>query len=854
MAEAKKVCRMLCMLFCALVLSTTISSALAQENAALSRLLTDEDARHLLARTGIGVSASEVVKLRDQTRQQAIDRILAEFETEPAVKMPDWVHSAVPHFHARQDMDDDERARFNSERDTELSQLRQWWMLNMLETDSPQTERMVLFWHDLFATSYYDLNRQSQAVARQNITFRQLGMGSWEALLRAMIRDPALLEFLDAGSNHKDAPNENLGRELLELFVLGEGNYTESDIRNAARSLTGHDTSRIHNLAFRLKTWTQDRGEKTLFGVTGNHDGNALITLALNQPAAARFLVSRFWLAFVSDTAANERWVSRLAKRFRDSNYDIAQLYRDVLESDAFWHQQHRGSIIKSPVDLIAGTARSLEYPKTHWAKMALWQAELGMDLFAPPNVAGWKEGAAFVTPGLLLNRYRMIDSLLATPVAATSGSQSITMQGELESAVGSEEMSQGMSQGMSQSAVPGLHIKMAAEDYQGPAHYEVALYENQNLIWKSDVLVLNGGHDTELYGRISNQSELPWQFIPIAVSEAVVNQSTRIEVRYLNDAAGPGGDRNLYIDGIQIGELWLPGNRARQQSECVPRVSSNAWKLHCAGTLTFDHSAVKDRSGDELPAWRASAAHINWVNENPRNKMLTTHITLDHLATPGSLFHALQFSLKLPADNKPALLSLNSYHCWPDCFEVWPPCAWTDPHFPAAKTISFAWLPKKIADLNAGTGKACPINSIRVAERELIATLWRSIPDLIEHLKSSNRGQRFLTGLEKVSARIKSNSIPMSQTAYTNQGGLIVLGSEYIPPQAARHMLPAPVPKVGNAQSLQEQLMSKQLNLKKLLVPDIKVSGLNDLSLDYNTSAAAQLDIIVNHPLFQVK
>jgi len=241
--------------------------AASDKSAVITNQLSLDDTRHLLSRTGIGVAPAELLRYSKLNREQAIDTLLSEFITEPVTPMPFWTEQALPAYHARKDMTANTRAMFNSSRDAELSQLRQWWTLEMLQTPSPQTERMVLFWHDLFATSYYGTDKQSLAMARQNQTFRQLGLGSWRTLLKAMIKDPALLEYLDSGSNHKDSPNENLARELLELFTLGEGNYSETEVKEAARALTGHDTDRSHNLAFHLKTWQQDRGIKNLFGV-----------------------------------------------------------------------------------------------------------------------------------------------------------------------------------------------------------------------------------------------------------------------------------------------------------------------------------------------------------------------------------------------------------------------------------------------------------------------------------------------------------------------------------------------------------------------------------------------------------
>ncbi len=382
-------------------------------------VLSTDDARHVLMRTGFGARPDDVLRLRGLSREEAIDGLIAGISDQPAVPMPDWVHQPLPAYHSRPYMDDEERALFNNARNNEVTQLRHWWVANMLETDSPQSDRLVLFWHDLFATSYRDLGKQSLAIARQHQVFRTHGFGSWEHLLKAMIRDAALLAYLDSGTNHKASPNENLARELMELFVLGEGNFEETTVREAARALTGHDTTRFHDLQFRLKTWAQDRGDKQLFGQRGPFDGDDLIDILLEQDAAPTFLVKRFWHAFVSDTAPSPSWLAEQAQLFRRSNLDIGTLYKNVLLSDAFWHADNRGAIIKSPVDIVIGTARTLDYPIAHWHRMPRWQKLLGMNLFSPPNVSGWTEGAAFITQGHLLNRYRVAKQLTRVPAQA---------------------------------------------------------------------------------------------------------------------------------------------------------------------------------------------------------------------------------------------------------------------------------------------------------------------------------------------------------------------------------------------------------------------------------------------------
>ena len=346
----------------------------------LEAVMSDADRRHLLARTGIGVAARDYAALAGMTRRAGVAHVLANLSAEPLHPMPAFTRRPLPHYHARPELDEAGRRAFDRARDAELAALRRWWTAEMLETDSPQTERLVWLLHDHFATSVLGTNRSTLAMARQNATFRRMHSGPWEALLVAMLEDAALLEFLDASSNRADAPNENLARELLERFTLGDvdGAWGERDVREAARALAGRQTRDVPGLVFRRATWDEDRGTKTLFGVTGPHDARALVRLILAQDAAARHLARVWWHGFVSDAPPTPAELEGLATAFRDSGHDLGALHRATLESEAFWSETHRAGLVKSPVDLAVGLARTLEYPKRHVDAMATLLAGLG--------------------------------------------------------------------------------------------------------------------------------------------------------------------------------------------------------------------------------------------------------------------------------------------------------------------------------------------------------------------------------------------------------------------------------------------------------------------------------------------
>lgn len=221
-----------------------------------------------------------------------------------------------------------------------------------------------------------------------------------------------MLNYLGNRSNKKNSPNEILARELLELFTMGEGEFDEHTVKEAARALTGWTVSVPNNMTFSIAHWDQDKGNKTLFGRSGSFDGDDLIDLILEQPAAARHLARVFWRNFVSEFIVDEDAIASLATTFRESNFELEALYRAVLESSAFWDDVYRGHIVKSPVDLLIGTIRTTGVVPKRWQAIPAELDNLGQALFDPPNVAGWKGGRNWITPDRLLSRRAALNSL----------------------------------------------------------------------------------------------------------------------------------------------------------------------------------------------------------------------------------------------------------------------------------------------------------------------------------------------------------------------------------------------------------------------------------------------------------
>ena len=383
----------------------------------LHEIINTSDAVHLLNRTGIGAHPGDIERLLGLTRKQAIEDIIGSINKEPTSPMPPWVDQS-PIYQIRASLEINERRQFNNQRNQEFQELKHWWLREMIETRSPQTERLVLFWHNHFVSSYPALGNHSTSIARQNALFRQLAGGSFREMLRAIIRDAAMLDYLDNRNSNKRSPNENLARELLELFTLGEGNYTESDVKNAARALTGYTLAPTHNLSFRFDPQRHDKGEKELFGQKGKFNGDDLIQLILERPESAIFIASRFWNFYVSNDFKDSGVVNheaaealvKIADRFRTSDYNISVLLQTLLEQEEFWVQENRLAIVKSPIDLVLGTVRSHGQPVNDLRAISSTLEELSQELFAAPNVAGWPGGSSWVTSGLLLKRIRWLE------------------------------------------------------------------------------------------------------------------------------------------------------------------------------------------------------------------------------------------------------------------------------------------------------------------------------------------------------------------------------------------------------------------------------------------------------------
>ncbi len=364
-------------------------------------------ARHLLFRAGFGGSPAEVEKLQAMGLAKAVE-YLVDFQGQADVQIAlptGQVQQLDPKALAKLDPKERQKiAQQNRRNDFQYMQdIREWWVKRMVNSPRPLEEKMVLFWHSILASDYRTV-RNAQAMLGQNQLFREHAAGNYGKLLHGVPRDPAMLRYLDNNKNVKGKPNENLAREIMELFSMGEGQgYTEKDIKEAARALTGYN--------YNPKTWefifndkAHDKDPKTIFGKTGNWNGDTLVDLILEQPATSKFVAKRLFTYFVQDEP-DEAAIEQMAKVLKDSNYALGPTLKTLFMSEYFYSPKAMGNLIKSPVQLVVGTLRTLGIREANPSQVAVAVKAMGQELFEPPNVKGWDGGKEWVNSATLFAR-----------------------------------------------------------------------------------------------------------------------------------------------------------------------------------------------------------------------------------------------------------------------------------------------------------------------------------------------------------------------------------------------------------------------------------------------------------------
>ncbi len=309
------------------------------------------------------------------------------------------------------------------------------WLYRMITTRCPLEEKLALFWHGLFATGYVKLN-QANALLNQIDMFRRHGLGSFTTLLVELSKDPAMIIWLDNNDNHKDAINENYGRELLELFSMGIGNYTEQDIKECARAFTGWTLGNAEYMAmrasrdsiwpysrinwhFQYRDYDHDDGVKTFLGETGRFNGEDIIDIIARQEPTARFICTRLFQFFAADQVDEEgqQVIEAMRRTYFASGYEIRSVLRTLLHSDYFKSEKARYARVKGPVELVVGVVRmagTYRTPTQGIEQVARQALYIGQGIFQPPSVEGWHEGMEWIDSGSLVERVNFVANQLS--------------------------------------------------------------------------------------------------------------------------------------------------------------------------------------------------------------------------------------------------------------------------------------------------------------------------------------------------------------------------------------------------------------------------------------------------------
>jgi uncharacterized protein (DUF1800 family) len=290
--------------------------------------------------------------------------------------------------------------------------LRGWWLRLMLYGPNPMLEKLTLFWHNHFATSNVKVNNARFMLGQYEL-MKKYALGSFEQMLQEMSKDPAMMVWLDTRGSKKGNPNENYAREIMELFSLGVGNYTETDIREAARAFTGWNIVG-NEVVFNADSF--DDGEKTVFGETGKFKMPDIVRLCLEKPCCPKFVVTKFFRFMVSETIEpTPELIDPLAEKFKTSGYDFGAVVKTVLHSNLFFSPQAYRSRIKSPVEFILGIVHALGTKEIGTTQLAAETEKLGQNVFNPPSVKGWDGGRTWLNASTLLDRQNLALAMTST-------------------------------------------------------------------------------------------------------------------------------------------------------------------------------------------------------------------------------------------------------------------------------------------------------------------------------------------------------------------------------------------------------------------------------------------------------
>lgn len=363
--------------------SIDASAAWSQFDPSVDGAWDKQRVRHLVRRSAIGASDQLIDELLGMNPEAAVDRLL----------------TGAPDADDRQQQSDQLARTILASNDPK--RLSAWWTYELTSSPHPLRERMTVFWHGHFATSG-DKVLDAEALYRQNRMFRDQALGNFRTLTHGVAKDPAMLVYLDSATNRKAHPNENFARELMELFCLGEGNYTEADVQQLARCFTGWE---VRQGRFRFNRYQHDSDEKTIFGKTSEFPDAESVDWVVDHPSASFFIAGKLYRLFVADEPTPSReLLEPLANKLVAENWEIAPVVRTILASKHFLSEENYGRKVRSPVDLLIGLLRTLE-GSTNSTLLADELLKMGMGLFFPPNVKGWDGGRTWISSATLLAR-----------------------------------------------------------------------------------------------------------------------------------------------------------------------------------------------------------------------------------------------------------------------------------------------------------------------------------------------------------------------------------------------------------------------------------------------------------------
>jgi uncharacterized protein (DUF1800 family) len=366
---------------------------------------------HLLWRAGFGVDVNLIEKINSSTYKELFSSLQKANNTEPeyfdvadnsikgilmgvndAVKMQELIKNGL---------DNETKKKIRQQSREDIKNLNLKWVEEMVNGANPLREKLALFWHGHFACR--DVNIFFQQKLLQEI--RTNALSSFKDLLFAVSKSASMLSFLNNQQNKKQHPNENFAREVMELFTLGRGNYTEQDVKEAARAFTGWG----FNIAgeFQFRSFQHDNGSKTFLGKTGNFDGDDILNILLEQKQTATYITQKIYKYFVNEKI-NDEIVKNLSKKFYQSNYNISSLLENIFTSNWFYDEKNIGTKIKSPIELLVGIRKTLPMELENPEIQLLLQKALGQVLFYPPNVAGWPGGKNWIDSSSLMIRLQI--------------------------------------------------------------------------------------------------------------------------------------------------------------------------------------------------------------------------------------------------------------------------------------------------------------------------------------------------------------------------------------------------------------------------------------------------------------